>query len=156
MTTIIPLKPAAKVKITPENKCSFCKGSTCCTYLTQELDAPRSMEDFDLLLWQVSHANTQIYKDEDGWFLLVNNRCLHLQDDGRCGIYHDRPQICRDHSNDECEFDGPCGKDDFKLFFPDYATLLKYCRKKFKNWDRRLKTAAPDQKPARKKPRPRR
>ena len=146
MTTIIPIKPAGKVKITPDNKCSFCKGSTCCTYLTQEIDAPRSMEDYDLLLWQVSHANTQIYKDEDGWFLLVNNRCLHLHPDGRCGIYDDRPQICRDHSNDECEFDGPCGHDDFKLFFPNYDALLKYCRKKFKHWDKRIKSAAPKKK----------
>jgi len=140
MTTVIPVKPAGKVKITPDNKCSFCKGSTCCTYLTHQIDTPRSMEDFDLLLWQVSHFNTQAYKDEDGWFLLVNNRCAHLQADGRCGIYEKRPQICRDHSNDECEFDGPCGADDFELFFPDYQALDRYCRKKFKSWDQRFKS----------------
>jgi hypothetical protein len=92
-----------------------------------------------MLLWQISHANTQVYKDSDGWFLLVNNRCLHLQDDGRCGIYDNRPQICREHDNDECEFDGPCGAGDFDLFFPTYASLLKYCRKKFKNWDKPAK-----------------
>ena len=131
-----------KVEITPENKCGFCTNSTCCTYLTQQLDTPRSMEDFDTLLWQVSHRNTQAYKDEDGWFLLVNNRCGHLLADGRCGIYEDRPQICREHSNDGCEFEGPAGADDFELFFPDYGSLLKYCRKKFKNWDRRLKKSA--------------
>ena len=150
-TVIIPIKPAAKVKITSENKCSFCTGSTCCTYLTHQIDTPRSMEDFDMLLWQVSHANTQAYKDSDGWFLLVNNRCLHLHDDGRCGIYETRPQICRDHTNDECEFDGPCGASDFDLFFPDYASLLKYCRKKFKSWDGRIKPVKSEKKkPARK------
>ena len=138
MNTIIPLKPAAKVKITSENKCSFCKGSTCCTYFTHQIDTPRSIEDFDMLLWQISHGSTQAYKDEDGWFLLVNTRCSHLADDGRCGIYETRPQICRDHSNDECEFDGPCGEDDFELFFPTYDTLLKYCHKRFKSWDKRL------------------
>jgi hypothetical protein len=150
MTTVIPIKPAGKVKITPENKCSFCKGSTCCTYLTQQIDAPRSMEDYDLLLWQVSHANTQVYKDSDGWFLLINNRCLHLEPGGRCGIYETRPQICRDHSNDGCEFDGPCGASDFDAFFPDYASLLRHCRKKFKNWDKRFKAVKPVKKTARK------
>jgi len=135
----IPIKPVGQVPITAENKCSFCRGSTCCTYLTQQIDAPRSMEDFDLLLWQISHQNTQVYKDDDGWFLLVNNRCRHLADDGRCLVYHERPQVCRDHTNDDCEFEGPCGSDDFEQFFPDYEALLAYCRKRFKNWDKRYK-----------------
>jgi len=135
----IPIKPADQVSITAENKCSFCRGSTCCTYLTQQIDAPRSIEDFDLLLWQISHLNTQVYKDDDGWFLLVNNRCRHLADGGRCLIYENRPQVCRDHSNDDCEFEGPCGQDDFEEFFPDYEALLAYCRKRFRNWDRRFK-----------------
>jgi hypothetical protein len=138
MTTVIPIKPVGKVKITPENKCGFCTNSTCCTYLTQQIDTPRSIEDFDSLLWQLAHHNTQVYKDEDGWFLLVNNRCGFLEPDGRCGIYETRPQVCRDHSNDDCEFDGPAGADDFELFFPDYPSMLKYCRKRFKNWDRRF------------------
>jgi hypothetical protein len=142
MTTVIPITPVATVKITPDNKCSFCRGAICCTYLTQWIETPRSMEDFDMLLWQISHFNTQVYKDEDGWFLLVNNSCTHLQAGGRCGIYDSRPQVCREHSNDECEFDGPCGHDDFELFFPDYEALLAHCRKKFKTWDERFKKMA--------------
>jgi uncharacterized protein len=143
MTTAIPILPVARqASITPENKCSFCKGSTCCTYLTQQIDTPRKMEDFDLMLWQISHANTQFYKDSDGWFILVNNRCLHLEPGGRCAVYDTRPQVCRDHDNDDCEFEGPCGHDDFYVYFPTYDSLLKYCRKKFKNWDKRFKQAA--------------
>lgn len=138
MTTIIPVLPVGQVLITPDNKCSFCKGSTCCSYLTQKIDAPRSIEDFDLLLWQLSHRDTQLYKDGDGWFLLVNNSCRHLQTNGGCGIYDNRPQVCRDHDNDDCEFEGPCGADDFEEFFPDYESLLAYCRKRFKSWDRRF------------------
>jgi hypothetical protein len=154
MSTVIPIKLQGKTKITPENKCSFCKGSTCCTYVTHQIDTPRSMEDFDMLLWQISHVNTQAYKDEDGWFLLVNNTCTHLQPDGRCGIYETRPQVCRDHSNKDCEFEGPCGADDFEIFFPDYKSLLAHCRKKFKGWDKftAIKAAKPAKvnKPARK------
>ncbi|GMQ91940.1 MAG: hypothetical protein BMS9Abin11_1256 [Gammaproteobacteria bacterium] len=128
-----------KVKMTPENKCDFCTSSTCCTYVTEPLDTPRSIEDFDSMLWQVAHENTQIYKDDEGWFLLVNNRCTFIMDDGRCGIYETRPQVCRDHTNDGCEFNTPAGKSDFEIFFPDYKTLLKYCKKRFKTWDKRFK-----------------
>lgn len=134
--------PAEQAKLTPENKCTFCKGSTCCTYFTHQIDTPRAIEDFDLLLWQIAHVNTQVYKDSDGWFLLVNNRCTHLMPGGLCGIYESRPQVCRDHSHDDCEFDGPAGADDFELFFPDYDALLKYCRKRFKRWDRRFSKSA--------------
>ncbi len=133
MTKIIPIVPAHK--ITPENKCGFCTNSKCCTYLTQQIPTPRSKQDFDHMLWQISHQNVQVYKDEDGWFLLVNNKCLQLQPDGRCGIYETRPQVCREYSNDYCEFDSSA-EEGFELFFDGYAALLKYCRKRFKGWDR--------------------
>jgi uncharacterized protein len=130
---VIPIKP----QLTPETKCSFCTGSKCCNYTTQHIDAPRAIQDFDHLLWQLAHANVQAFKDEDGWFLLVNNPCNFLQSGGRCGIYHTRPQVCRDYDNDYCEYDEPAEKS-FELFFPDYAALDAYCRARFKNWDRRF------------------
>lgn len=96
------------------------------------------MSDFDTLLWQLSHHNVQAYKDEDGWFLLVNTRCQHLLENGGCGIYETRPQICRDHSNDYCEYDSPA-EEGFELFFNGYESLLRYCRKRYKSWDRRFR-----------------
>lgn len=126
------------IAVTSENKCGFCTNSRCCTYITQSIEAPRSMHDFDHLLWQLSHANVQAYKDEDGWFLLINNPCSHIQADGRCGIYEARPQVCRDYSNDYCEFDAPA-EDGFDLFFDGYDSLLAYCRKRYKRWDDRYK-----------------
>ena len=121
------------IKVTSENKCSFCTGSICCTYVTQHLDTPRSKQDFRQLLWQVSHNNVKIYKDDDGWTLLVEGSCQHLQVNGGCGIYEDRPEICREHSNDYCEFDAP-SEDGFDLYFENYFDLLKYCKKRFKSW----------------------
>ena len=123
------------IKLTSENKCSFCTGSICCTYVTQHLDTPRSKEDFRQLLWQVSHQNIKIYKDDDGWTLLVEGSCQHLQIDGGCGIYEVRPEICREHTNDYCEFDAP-SEDGFELYFENYHDLLKYCKKRFKSWDK--------------------
>ena len=125
-----------KTEITPENKCSFCPESKCCTYITQEIDTPRSMRDFDHLLWQTAHLNVQIYKDDDGWFLLVNNPCRHLLPDGGCGVYATRPIVCREHDNDYCEYDAPA-EEGFDLFFDGYDSLEAYCRERFKSWDQR-------------------
>lgn len=124
-----------KIKITPENKCSFCTQTKCCTYVTQQIDTPRSKDDFETLLWQVSHNKVSAYKDEDGWFLLFDSSCEHLQEGGQCSIYENRPEVCREHSNDYCEYDAPA-EDGFDLYFPDYKTLLKYCKKRFKHWKR--------------------
>ena len=116
-------------------KCDLCTSSLCCRYVTQEIDAPRSKYDFEHLLWQVSHDGVSAYKDSDGWTLMFQTTCAHLRDDGRCGIYDHRPQICRDHSNDFCEYDQPA-EEGFDLHFPDYESLLAYCRKRFRRWDR--------------------
>jgi Fe-S-cluster containining protein len=129
------------LEITPENKCDHCVQSICCTYITHQIDTPRSMGDFDYLIWQVSHENIALFKDEDGWFLSVSARCAHLRPNGMCGIYDNRPQICREHSNDCCEYDGPA-EEDFELYFNNFDALNTYCRKKFKKWDKRFKKLA--------------
>ena len=128
-------KTINNIKVTSENKCSFCTGSICCTYVTHAIDTPRSKEDFRQLLWQVSHNNIKIYKDDDGWTLLVEGTCQHLQTNGDCGIYDARPEICREHTNDYCEFDAP-SEDGFELYFENYYDLLKYCKKRFTTWDK--------------------
>jgi Fe-S-cluster containining protein len=120
-------------KTTSNNKCDRCTNSTCCTYVTQQIDVPRSKYDFEILLWQVSHRKVGVYKDEDGWFVMFDAPCSHLEMDGRCGIYEDRPTICRTHENDFCEYDAPA-EDGFELYFPDYPSLLAYCKKRFKKW----------------------
>jgi hypothetical protein len=126
-----------KLEVTTENKCDLCTGSICCTYITHELDKPKKKKDFDYLLWQVSHENVSVFKDDDGWFLSVKQPCVHIMVDGRCGIYDVRPEICRDHSNDCCEFDGPA-EEDYDLYFDTYDSLNEHCRKKFKRWDQRF------------------
>ena len=83
---VIPIE-----SMTPETKCGYCTNSKCCTYITQQIETPRSKRDFDFLLWQISHRDIRIYKDEGSWYMLVENVCGHLQHDGRCGIYDDRP-----------------------------------------------------------------
>ncbi len=116
-----------------ESKCQRCTNSKCCTYFTQAIDTPRSKQEFDHLLWQISHRGVQVYKDKSGWYLLINTTCTHLKPNGQCGVYETRPQICREYSNDFCEFDAPA-EEGFDLYFPDYEALLVYCKKRFKRW----------------------
>ena len=33
-------------------------------------------------------------------------RCQYLTADNRCGIYFNRPKICREYTTDDCEYDG--------------------------------------------------
>ena len=134
-------KKLPEIEITSENKCSFCVGTKCCVYVTQEMETPRSISDFDHLMWQLAHQNMQAYKDEDGWFLIAMNKCQFLLPQGACGIYETRPQICRDYSNDFCEYDEPAQKH-FEFYFKTYQELDDYCRNRFKSWDKRFTNLA--------------
>ena len=132
---MVDVSKAGKIKI--DKKCSKCKKSICCVSINQKIPTPKSKEDFDHLLWQVSHDNINIFKDSDGWFLLINTRCNHLLEGGVCGIYDKRPWVCREYSNDFCEFDESI-EEASELFFETHKKLEKYCRKRFKKWSKRF------------------
>lgn len=135
LTNEIPAVIVKKSQPSKKDKCASCTGSLCCTYVTQAIPTPRTKLDFSNLLWQVSHVGVEVFRDEGEWHLLFEGRCSHLQPDGRCGIYETRPLTCREHSSDNCEKDTD-GEVAFDKHFKDYESLLAYCRKKFKNWDK--------------------
>ena len=127
-------KARAAIKVTADNKCALCAGSKCCVYVTQAIDTPRTKYAFEALAWQVLHRGVEVYKDSDRvWYLLFAATCEKLLPDGRCGIYERRPQVCRDYSNEWCEYDEAAEKH-WLLHFPDYESLNKYCRERFKTW----------------------
>lgn len=125
------------IKTLAIDKCAQCFDSKCCQYITEPMDTPRSIKSFDMLLWQVSHANIHIFKDSTGWYLTSFGQCEHLSAQGQCSIYEKRPFICREHSNDNCEFDN--AHDAYcDLYFTHYDEFDHYCRKRFKHWDKRF------------------
>lgn len=126
----------AVTDITKENKCNYCSAK-CCQYITQEIDTPKSIHAFDVLLWQIAHQGIHVFKDENGWYLLSMTRCNHLMDDNMCGIYETRPMICREHTTDHCEYDVAIDEG-CELYFQKYEELDEYCRKRFKKWDLRF------------------
>lgn len=130
-------KDGKVIQVALDKKCSKCTKSICCNSINQKIPAPKTKEDFDHLLWQVSHEGINIFKDADGWFLHIETNCSHLLPHGVCGIYETRPWVCREYDNDFCEFDESI-KDASELFFSTHKKLEKYCRKRFKKWDKRF------------------
>ena len=87
-----------------ENLCEYCTAK-CCKYFALPIDTPDSRADFEFIRWYLLHEYATVFVDEETWYLLVHTPCKHLEADNRCGIYETRPQICRDYSNDNCEYE---------------------------------------------------
>ena len=84
--------------------CDFCTAK-CCKYFALPIDRPRTRQDYDYIRWYLLHDRASVFVEDGTWFLLVHTECKHLQQDNRCGIYSTRPQICREYSTHDCEFD---------------------------------------------------
>jgi uncharacterized protein len=84
--------------------CEYCTAK-CCRYFALPIDAPTSWKDFEFLRWYVLHDRATLFTEDDDWYLLVHTECKHLQADNRCGIYDTRPQICRDYTTENCEYE---------------------------------------------------
>jgi Fe-S-cluster containining protein len=86
--------------------CDFCTGK-CCRYFSLPIDAPTGWDDYDAIRWYLAHGQTVVYVHEEQWYLLVMTECQYLLADNRCGIYLNRPKICREYTTEDCEYDAP-------------------------------------------------
>lgn len=118
------------------NKCQDCD-HLCCDYITVKIPAPRTIIDFDGLIWQVSHDHIEAFRDHTGWHLLVYGKCCHLEKDGKCTIYEERPITCRQHPVENCEYKNPLANS-FLQHFRNFQELDEYCCKRFKTWKKRF------------------
>ncbi len=87
-----------------ENLCEHC-WAKCCHYFALPIETPTESCDYDYMRWYLLHDRATVFVDESDWYLMVHTVCKHLQPDKRCGIYETRPQICRDYSTTNCEFE---------------------------------------------------
>ena len=115
-------RTAAKVKPTPvptptrkntlpraaipagDSLCDHCAGK-CCRYFSLPIETPKGWDDYDAVRWYLAHGQTLVYVEKGTWYLVVMTRCNYLTPEDRCGIYHDRPKICREYTTAECEYD---------------------------------------------------
>ncbi len=84
--------------------CEYCTAK-CCRYFALPIETPETFEDYEFIRWFLLHDRATVFREDDDWYLLVHTECEHLQADNRCGIYETRPQICRDYTTKDCEYD---------------------------------------------------
>jgi len=111
-----------------------CKGcnSKCCKYIATEIDVPEEKEDFENIKWYVCHKNTYVFvNEEDEWYLEFITPCEHLDENGWCKIYNERPKICRDYDQEQCLFHNPDYSEKYR--FEKIEDVEKYINEIFAN-----------------------
>lgn len=87
-------------------ECTEC--GRCCTYVGVGINPPTTPRLASDVLWYLYHAQVYVYVDGDGeWSVLFETRCRNLGAELRCGIYAERPHICRSFDNRGCEVNDP-------------------------------------------------
>ena len=76
----------------------------CCRYFAFSIDTPTTKRDFEDLRWYILHDDTIIFVEDGEWYVQVNRKCRELLPDNRCGIYENRPTICRGYKTDACDW----------------------------------------------------
>lgn len=105
-------------------QCAQCRPAKCCQYFSLQIDTPRSKRDYDDLLWMLAHRHVSVYIEETVWYLMVHTECTFLDKrTNRCTIYESRPQMCREHSVDDCEWHGDY---EFEEHFKSYEELERW------------------------------
>jgi len=85
-----------------DHPCFQC--AKCCTYVAVEVDSPRTMKEYDHVIWYLYHEGVSVFVDFEGdWYIKYETRCRNLTGEGLCGIYERRPAICLDFDWRDCE-----------------------------------------------------
>ena len=104
MTKPPRLKPFREDLKPGESLCDHCTAK-CCRYFALPIETPTTAKDFDYLRWYLLHGQASVFTEDETWYLLVHTPCKHLQADNRCGIYEERPNICREYTTENCEYE---------------------------------------------------
>jgi Fe-S-cluster containining protein len=103
--TILPRIKPKREDIAPGTVlCEHCPAK-CCRYFALPIDEPAEYADYEFIRWFLLHEHATVFVEDGTWYLLVHTKCKHLADDNRCQIYTTRPQICRDYSTENCEYE---------------------------------------------------
>lgn len=82
------------------NGCSSC--GACCTFITLQVNP--QYRDPDIKRWIELHDIKLIEKD-GGLFARIGTPCSKLRKDNLCGIYEDRPNVCRSFPASQADID---------------------------------------------------
>lgn len=124
----------------------------CCRYYAFEIDKPTTRRDFEDLRWFILHEDTTIFVEDGEWYLQINRKCKALLPDNRCGVYENRPQMCREYKTNDCdwhaeeeyEYDHVFSEpDQLQRFAEEYLAKARKRRAAAKKRAGRTKRAAP-------------
>jgi len=102
MSAKVPLPMAPSILV----ECTQC--AKCCTYVGVGINTPRNVRYATDILWYLYHENVSVHLDGEGdWMVIFESRCKKLQDDLLCGVYENRPVVCREFDNRSCEVNAP-------------------------------------------------
>lgn len=144
----IPPHPAAPAdeaderdatELSAAENADLCAGCVrCCTYVVIEIDAPHAGWEYDQWIWTLHHQGIEIYVERpEKWFLHIETRCRQLDARGRCGIYHERPVLCREYDPRGCERRYPLSE--VRAWFHDAGELEAWLRaERPAHWQRLL------------------
>jgi Fe-S-cluster containining protein len=105
MSLALPRTKPRREDLKPgEVLCTYCSAK-CCKYFALPIATPTDRDDYEFIRWFLLHGQASIFLEEDSWYLIVHTECKHLQSDNLCGIYETRPQVCRDYSTVNCEYE---------------------------------------------------
>ena len=85
--------------------CSGCLVN-CCEYIVINIGEPEKYSDVDRMIWYIFHKIPVFIDTEDAWVIEIKANCQHLDEKKRCRIYDHRPDVCRNHSPQDCERHG--------------------------------------------------
>ncbi len=137
----IPAKRKPPRETVPAEKlCEYCTAK-CCRYFALPIETPSTRQDFDYIRWFLLHDRATVFVEGETWYLLVHTECRHLRADHRCGIYPDRPQICRDYSTSNCEYEDDAVYD---RYFELPEQVEEYVEAVLGNPDGRLRSRRPE------------
>ena len=115
----------------------------CCKYFALQIDKPTTPKEHDHIRWYLLHEHIAVWAQGNDWFLEVRTPCRHLLPDNRCAIYHERPQICREHGWPDAEHpDEPCeyftGDGGYDLYFETAEAFSEWSRAELARREQRL------------------
>ncbi len=122
------------------NLCEHCTAK-CCHYIAVPYETPDCFADMEYIRWIVLHEKATFFKDDEDWYLLVHTVCEKLQDDYRCGIYENRPQICRDYTFENCEYDEDWTYD---FYLETHQQVWEYSEACYKSKGKNIRSKKPE------------
>lgn len=127
----LPLHPLTREPIAgtldPAAICPSC--TRCCRYVSIGINAPSTLTAVSNILWYLYHKNVSVYEDHEGeWAVVFGTDCENLKPDGLCGVYENRPLICRDYDIDGCEGTSPVAPE--RISFATAPPFVAWLKKK--------------------------